>query len=65
MRRTLLTNILIHTSNICNSVSFDRQKRDGVFVTWGVEPWDILCIFELAILIQCTLVRVRLRGHIN
>jgi hypothetical protein len=46
------------TCTICNSLSFNRWERDAGFVTWGVEPLDIVHVFELAILIKSTLLRV-------
>jgi len=54
-----------HTSVISNSLLIHRWKRDRVFVTWRIEPWDILGIFELAVVIECTLVGVRWSQHIE
>ena len=57
--------VLTHTIIVCDGHSIYRWKRDGVFVAWGMEELDILSFSELAILIECTLVRVILRGHIK
>jgi hypothetical protein len=53
------------TSDIRDGLSLDRRKRDGVVVTWGIEPLDIDRFLELAILVERTLVRVRSRRHIE
>jgi len=47
-----------HTCTIHNSLSFNRWERDAGFVTRGVEPLDIICIFELAVLIKSALLGV-------
>jgi len=60
-----------HTSVICASAGPSihrrilRWERDGMFVAWGMEECDVLCIFELAIFIECTLVGFWLRRHIR
>jgi len=46
------------TCTIGDGLSFDRRKRNAGFVTWGVEPLDIIRIFELAVVVESTLLRV-------
>jgi hypothetical protein len=53
------------TCAIRNSLSFNRRERDAGFVTWGVEPLDIVCVFELAVIIKSALLGVRSRWHID
>ncbi len=53
------------TCTIRNSLSFNRRERDAGFVTRGVEPLDIIRIFELAVLIKSALLGVWLRWHID
>jgi hypothetical protein len=54
-----------HTSVVGDSLPFHGRKRHRVLVARGIEPLDVLGIFELAILIESTLVRVRWRRHIK
>jgi len=46
------------TCTIRNSLFFNRRERDAGFVTRGVEPLDIIHIFELAVLIKSALLGV-------
>jgi hypothetical protein len=49
----------MRTFRISCCLSFDRWKRDGVIVAWGVDPFNIFCVLQIAILVPRTLVRVR------
>ena len=50
--------VLTRTLIVCDSLSVHRWKRDQVFVARGMEELDVLGLFELAILVERTLIEV-------
>lgn len=50
--------VLTRTLIVCDSLSVHRWKRDRVFVARGMEELDVLGLFELAILVERTLIEV-------